>query len=291
VAKARRPALHSFAAPQKILETPVLEAQEDSRTGAYAMTSKRPMPPGRELLSKGNATAQRVIEQSRIMSDVVGRHAKALPEALNPKVPLKSLSKASRGLMQAPQNLAMDAGAYMLDAAQRSFLFWDTMREAGNNFVAHEQAGCPPVLIFDYETVVDGRKLKRPVNYALVRITPPEDMVPSNDALRPFLIIDPRAGHGSGIGGFKSDSQVGVALRRGHPVYFVIFFRDPEPGQTILDITAAEAVFLKHVTDAHPKAPKPVVIGNCQGGWAVMMLGAALPNQLGALVLNGAPLS
>jgi pimeloyl-ACP methyl ester carboxylesterase len=147
------------------------------------------------------------------------------------------------------------------------------------------------VLIFDFETVVDGRKLKRPVNYALVRITPPEDMPPSNDALRPFLIIDPRAGHGSGIGGFKSDSQVGVALRRGHPVYFVIFFRDPEPGQTILDITAAETVFLKHVTDAHPKAPKPVVIGNCQGGWAVMMLGAALPNQLGALVLNGAPLS
>ena len=142
------------------------------------MTSKRPMPPGRELLSKGNATAQRVIEQSRIMSDVVGRHAKALPEALNPKVPLESLSKASRGLMQAPQNLAMDAGAYMLDAAQRSFLFWDTMREAGNNFVAHEQAGCPPVLIFDYETVVDGRKLKRPVNYALVRITPPDDMPP-----------------------------------------------------------------------------------------------------------------
>ena len=255
------------------------------------MTSQRPIPPGRELLKKGNETAKRVIEQSRSMADVVGRHAKALPEALNPKAPLESLAKAGHGLMQAPQNLVMDAGAYMLDAAQRSFLFWDTMREAGNNFVAHEQAGCPPVLIFDFETVVDGRKLKRPVNYALVRITPPEDMVPSNDALRPFLIIDPRAGHGSGIGGFKSDSQVGVALRRGHPVYFVIFFRDPEPGQTILDITAAEAVFLKHVTDAHPKAPKPVVIGNCQGGWAVMMLGASMPNQLGALVLNGAPLS
>ena len=255
------------------------------------MTSQRHIPPGRELLKKGNETAKRVIEQSRSMADVVGRHAKALPEALNPKVPLESLAKAGHGLMQAPPNLVMDAGAYMLDAAQRSFLFWDTMREAGNNFVSHEQAGCPPVLIFDFETVVDGRRLKRPVNYALVRITPPEDMVPSNDALRPFLIIDPRAGHGSGIGGFKSDSQVGVALRRGHPVYFVIFFRDPEPGQTILDITAAEAVFLKHVTDAHPKAPKPVVIGNCQGGWAVMMLGAALPNQLGALVLNGAPLS
>ncbi|MCE2762649.1 MAG: DUF3141 domain-containing protein [Acetobacteraceae bacterium] len=255
------------------------------------MTTKRPMPPGRELLSKGNVTAQRVLEQSRSMADVVGRHARTLPDALNPKAPLESLAKAGRGLMQAPQNLVMDAASYTLDAAQRSFLFWDTMREAGNNFVSHEQAGCPPVLIFDYETVVDGRKLKRPVNYALVRITPPDDMPPSNDALRPFLIIDPRAGHGAGIGGFKSDSQVGVALRRGHPVYFVIFFRDPEPGQTILDITAAEAVFLKHVTDAHPKAPKPVVIGNCQGGWAAMMLGASMPNQLGALVLNGAPLS
>jgi pimeloyl-ACP methyl ester carboxylesterase len=255
------------------------------------MTSQRPIPPGRELLKKGNATAQHVYQQSRIMADVVGRHAKALPEAMNPRAPLESLTKAGRGLMGTPQNLAMDAASYMLDAAQRSFLFWDTMREAGNNFVAHEQAGCPPVLIFDFETVVDGRKLKRPVNYALVRITPPDDMPPSNDALRPFLIIDPRAGHGAGIGGFKSDSQVGVALRRGHPVYFVIFFRDPEPGQTILDITAAEAVFLNHVTDAHPKAPKPVVIGNCQGGWAVMMLGASMPNQLGALVLNGAPLS
>ena len=125
------------------------------------MTSQRAIPPGRELLKKGNATAQRVLKQSRIMADVVGRHAKALPEAMNPQASLESLAKAGKGLMGTPQNLAMDAASYMLDAAQRSFLFWDTMREAGNNFVSHEQAGCPPVLIFDYETVVDGRKLKR----------------------------------------------------------------------------------------------------------------------------------
>ena len=31
---------------------------------------------------------------------------------------------------------------------------------------------------------------------------------------RPYVIIDPRAGHGPGIGGFKDDSQVGVALQR-----------------------------------------------------------------------------
>ncbi len=82
-----------------------------------------------------------------------------------------------------------------------------------------------------------------------------------------------------------------MALRRGHPVYFVVFSRDPVAGQTILDVTAAEAVFLQTVLERHPRAPKPVVIGNCQGGWATMMLASAAPDRVGALVLNGAPLS
>ena len=34
------------------------------------------------------------------------------------------------------------------------------------------EAGKPPVLVFDYEMVVDGRQLERPVNYVLVRIKP-----------------------------------------------------------------------------------------------------------------------
>jgi hypothetical protein len=59
---------------------------------------------------------------------------------------------------------------YAVDAAQRSVLFWDTLRQRGNNFVEHARAGLTPVLHFAYETVVDGRKLARPVNYALVRI-------------------------------------------------------------------------------------------------------------------------
>ncbi|HYF06518.1 MAG TPA: DUF3141 domain-containing protein, partial [Acetobacteraceae bacterium] len=190
-----------------------------------------------------------------------------------------------------PQKAASDAAEYAVDAAQRWVLFWDAMRRAGNAFVEHERAGCPPVLVFEHEMLLDGRTLPRPCNYALVRIIPPADYPQTDPALRPFVIIDPRAGHGAGIGGFKSDSQVGVALRRRHPVYFVIFFRDPEPGQTILDITAAEREFLKVVHERHPQAPKPVVIGNCQGGWAVMMLGASEPELTGPLVLNGAPLS
>ncbi|MBR0678918.1 DUF3141 domain-containing protein [Roseomonas eburnea] len=249
-----------------------------------------PSLPTRELLDKATETTTRVLDQVRTLAEVVGRHGAALlPPAPGTAAP--ALKDLAARFARTPATLAQDAQAYATDAAQRWLLFWDVMRQAGNNFVEHEKAGCPPVLVFDYETVVDGRKLARPVNYALVRIKPPEGYPATDPALRPFVIIDPRAGHGAGIGGFKSDSQVGVALRRGHPVYFVIFYREPEKGQTILDVTAAESVFLARIAQDHPKAPKPVVIGNCQGGWATMMLGAAAPESVGALVLNGAPLS
>ena len=107
--------------------------------------------------------------------------------------------------------------AYATDFAQRSVLMLDTLRQRGNAFVEHERSGREPVLHFDYETVLDARTFERPVNYALVRIVPPEG-VTVDPKRRPYVIVDPRAGHGPGIGGFKDDSQVGVALRDGHPV-------------------------------------------------------------------------
>ena len=80
-----------------------------------------------------------------------------------------------------------------------------------------------------------------------------------------------------------------MALKGGHPVYFVSFSRNPEPGQTLADVSRAEATFVRYVQQQHPDAPKPVVIGNCQGGWATLILGAANPDITGPLVLNGAP--
>ena len=189
-----------------------------------------------------------------------------------------------------PWKIWEDWRRYATDLAQRSILFWDTIRQRGDNFIAHEMAGKPPVLHFDYKMVVDGRKLKRPVNYAMVRITPPAG-VAVDDRRRPYLIIDPRAGHGPGIGGFKEDSEVGVALRAGHPVYFVIFFPEPEPGQTLLDVCDAEALFVHKVRELHPNSPRPVIVGNCQGGWAAMMLVASHPDDTGPIVINGAPMS
>lgn len=180
--------------------------------------------------------------------------------------------------------------SYSVDAAQRSILFWNTLRQRGDNFIDNTSKGLKPVLHFESETVLDGRTFERPVNYALLRITPPEG-VTVNARLRPYIIIDPRAGHGPGIGGFKDDSQVGVALSAGHPVYFVIFFRDPEPGQTLLDVCEAEQRFVKTVRELHPSSEKPAIVGNCQGGWAAMMLAASDPDDTGPIVINGAPMS
>src|SRR3954449_11327800 len=100
-----------------------------------------------------------------------------------------------------PWDIWAGAAHYAIDFAQRSVLLWDTLRQRGNNFVEHTRTGSPPVLHFDYEMVLDGRTLQRPVNYALVRIIPPEG-VKVDTKRRPYIIIDPRAGHGPGIGGF-----------------------------------------------------------------------------------------
>jgi pimeloyl-ACP methyl ester carboxylesterase/tellurite resistance protein len=186
--------------------------------------------------------------------------------------------------------LADHWAAYLTDSAQRTVLFADAMRQRGNHFNDHEQGSNKTVLSWDHELVIDGTKLARPVNYSLVRIIAPEGVQVRENG-RPYIIIDPRAGHGSGIGGFKHESEVGAAVHQGHPVYFVTFTRLPQPGQTLADVTAAEADFVREVRRRHPDAPKPIVIGNCQGGWAAMLLAATNPDITGPIVANGAPLS
>jgi pimeloyl-ACP methyl ester carboxylesterase len=180
---------------------------------------------------------------------------------------------------------------YAVDAVQRSVLFWDVMRQRGNQYREHLAESVPNVLDFKAELVVDGRKLERPVNYCLARIIPPAG-VEIDVTRRPFVVVDPRAGHGPGIGGFKADSEIGVALKAGHPCYFIGFLPEPMPGQTIEDIARAEAVFLERVAELHPQADgKPCVIGNCQAGWAVTMLAAIRPELFGPIIIAGSPLS
>ncbi len=180
---------------------------------------------------------------------------------------------------------------YLTDAFQRSVLYWDVMRQRGNQYKDHMEKKAPHVLQFDCELILNGQTLPNPVNYVLVRIKPPKG-VETDESRRPFVVVDPRAGHGPGIGGFKAESEIGVALQAGHPCYFIGFLPMPEPGQTIESVMRAEAVFLDRVIELHPKADgKPVIIGNCQAGWAVMMLAATYPHLCGPIILAGSPLS
>jgi hypothetical protein len=193
--------------------------------------------------------------------------------------------------MQALAGPAQQAMEYWVDGWQRTILFWDVLRRRSTAYYEQRAKAVPHVLSFDAELVLDGRSLDRPANYLLVRITPPAG-VRIDPKKRPFVVVDPRAGHGPGIGGFKADSELGVAMRAGHPAFFVGFTPEPMPGQTIEDIMRVEAVFLEKVIALHPEADgKPCVIGNCQAGWAVMMLAAVRPELFGALIIPGSPLS
>ena len=80
----------------------------------------------------------------------------------------------------------------------------------------------------------------------------------------------------------KQDSEIGVALAAGHPCYFIGFLPQPVPGQTIEDVCSAEAAFIEEVARRHPEAEgKPVLIGNCQAGWQIMMMAAIASGPAG----------
>lgn len=144
----------------------------------------------------------------------------------------------------------LSATAYQRDVWERAILFVDTLRQRADNMLDHERAGMPPLLDFKYETVLDARSFPTPVNYALLKINEIGDACLA-DCLdlekAPVIVVDPRAGHGPGIGGFKRDSEVGMAMLEGHPVYFVMFFPEPVRGQTLANVLGALRRFVEEV--------------------------------------------
>jgi uncharacterized protein DUF3141 len=227
--------------------------------------------------------------RSEVSSDLYQTRTPTLSQ--NSKLPGASDRKPAEPPASAMQNPWQAAWDYWVDAWQRTILFWDVLRQRSDQYRAQKAKAVPHVLSFDLEQVLDGRTFDRPVNYGLVRIKAPEGVV-IDSKKRPFVVVDPRAGHGPGIGGFKAESELGVAMRAGHPCYFVGFSPEPMVGQTIEDIMRAEAVFLEKVIALHPDADgKPCVIGNCQAGWAVMMLAAIRPELFGPIIIAGSPLS
>jgi hypothetical protein len=180
---------------------------------------------------------------------------------------------------------------YATDFWQRSLLFLDILRQSGNQQAEMTSRPINAVLVYDHEMILRGTNLPRPVNYGLVRVVPPRGTV-IDYTKRPVVIIDPRAGQGPGVGGFKPVSEIGQAFRAGHPVYFIGFAADPVEGQTVEDVAHALTAFLEKVIELEPKAGgKPFVFGNCQAGWHSIMAACMRPDLFGPIVVAGAPLS
>ena len=68
----------------------------------------------------------------------------------------------------------------------------DTLRERANNLLAHEAAGLPPLIHFEYETILDARRFERPASYGLLRITAcGEAHLERHHASTAALIVEP----------------------------------------------------------------------------------------------------
>ena len=217
---------------------------------------------------------------SRVIDELSGRISTLAPTAL-----LDELSSQIGRLAPTAFN------EYARDFWQRSVLFLDILRQRGNQREEMLAHGATSVLIYDSELMMRGDELPHPVNYSLLRVIPPEG-VEIDDRNRPVFIIDPRAGQGPGIGGFKQSSQIGDAFKAGHPVYFAGFTASPGEGQRIEDVARAFTIFIEKVAELHPEAlGKPFVFGNCQAGWHAMMAACMRPDVVGPMVIAGAPLS
>src|SRR6185369_10231166 len=113
----------------------------------------------------------RSLELSTKTSQVLRKRTKHAAEQLGERMKQAGeqlAASAAQPLL--PWHAWASAAQYGVDFAQRSVIFWDTLRQRGNNFIEHERQGLPALLHFNHEMVIDGRGLNRPVNYALLRI-------------------------------------------------------------------------------------------------------------------------
>ena len=187
-------------------------------------------------------------------------------------------------------NITAALPEYLVDAFQRSVLFLDLLRQRGNEEIEITSRPMATVLSFGHEVLMDGRSLPRPMNYTLSRIVPPSG-IEIDPRKRPVVVVDPRAGQGPGVGGFKAESEIGDALNAGHPVYFIGFGATPEPDQQFLDVVEGQVRFFERVVELHPDAPRPFAIGNCQAGYQTLMVAILRPDLFGPCLVAGSPMS
>jgi hypothetical protein len=219
-----------------------------------------------------------------------------MPDTISPSLPRASSPSVTQSVELPHRSAATPADfmtfwpEYMVDALQRSVLFLNLLRQRGNDEIEITSRPMATVLSFGHHVLIDGRSLPRPINYTLSRIVPPPEVV-LDPRKRPVVVVDPRAGQGPGVGGFKAESEIGDALGAGHPVYFIGFGAIPAPGQQFLDVVEGQVKFFERVVELHPDAPRPFAIGNCQAGYQTLMVAILRPDLFGPCLVAGSPMS
>src|SRR5512134_3660897 len=117
------------------------------------------------LLSRISADAALVSAKAERMLLAQSRHAEAIARTHGER--FRALAARGQEVGECLARLGLgtaawqSALAYATDAMQRGVLTLDTLRQRGNNDLAHEAAGCPPVLDYESEIILDGRTLPR----------------------------------------------------------------------------------------------------------------------------------
>ena len=96
-----------------------------------------------------STTTQPTAELCRLTVQVGRLYTKRLLDAQTrylSRLPGPASTEATPGGLATPWDAWRAWSSYATDVAQRSVLFWDTIRRRGNQFLDHERAGKPPVL-------------------------------------------------------------------------------------------------------------------------------------------------
>lgn len=189
--------------------------------------------------------------------------------------------------MKNTETLFAEGVDYTSDFVRRWVLVLDALHKRSNQALRNTER--EHVLAAPYKMVLDGRTFDKPVNYTLVKLTPPDGFVQKH--ARAVMGISPRAGRRAGIAGTMDVSQATVLLELGYEVYWVIFTREPEPGQTIPDTFEAIRAFIELVSERHPHPRGPILVANCQAGWATFFTKLRHPELKFSLIPIASPLS
>ncbi len=108
-----------------------------------------------------NVTIDRATQISRWVAGTLDRRLRVAQDRYRRSAAgAQAAFYASQPLPTSPFDWWQDAREYTTDAMQRMLLFWDTLRERGNNYLAHEAAGKPPLLHYPWEMVADAPYLR-----------------------------------------------------------------------------------------------------------------------------------